>query len=122
MAIHFTGLIVGAAVGGVDEALERNDAAAGRVGNFKTYRDMYRALAVAGGIGLQLLMPRYAKIGEDLATAGMPGLTKTLATVLMPVGGAAARAGALNRTMNRTGFSGSKVGSRAPEYDGNRLV
>jgi hypothetical protein len=114
---------VGAAVGGVDEALERNDAAAGRLGNFKTYRDMYRALAVGGGIALQLLMPRYASIGADLATAGMPGLTKTLATVLMPVGGAAAtRTG--NRNLNRaTGnLNQSRVGSRASEYDGNRLV
>lgn len=115
MAINFTGIIVGAAVGGIDEALERNDAAAGRVGNFKTYRDYYRVGAVAAGLAMQTMFPRYAKMGEDLTIAAMPGLVKSLAGTLMPVS-TAGRIGA------RRAFAPRGVSARAEQFDQVRMV
>lgn len=122
MGIAFTPIIVSAAVGGVDEALERNDASAGRTGNFKTYKDYFRIGAPVLGLALQMVMPKWAKLGEDLTCASVSLLTKSLAQVIMPASSTAAAKRVAYRQYQRVPSpAGQRVAGRSPEFDDVRM-
>lgn len=86
MAINFQHVAVSGAVGVLDEALERMDAKAGRVGNFKTYRDYARIGLPVLGLAAGYLSPKWAALGDTVATASIPLLVKSVAQVVVPAG------------------------------------
>jgi hypothetical protein len=81
MAINTGKLITAAGVGVVDEVLEYWDAHStpARTESFRTATDIGRLLMVGVGLGAQIFMPRYAALGETLATAATPLLVKSIA-------------------------------------------
>ncbi len=82
MPIDMTKSLTSAAVGVLDEVLERNDTKNARVENFKKYADIERLALAAIGYGAQAFMPRYGKIGEALALSATPLFVKTLSHVV----------------------------------------
>ena len=86
-----SGLAVG--VGVLDEVMESWDEKEGRVEPFRNATDISRILIAGLGYGLQMFMPRYARLGEGLALAGTPLLVKSIAAPLREAigGGGASR-------------------------------
>jgi hypothetical protein len=71
---------VGVAIGfgAADKAAQNSDATNGRVGSFKTYSDYLRIAGAVGGIGIQMFMPKYAKIAEAIALPAVAFLTQSV--------------------------------------------
>ena len=80
--INTTKALIAVGVGGADEALAYWDEQAGRTENFKTASDIGRLLAALVGYGLQAFSPRYAAMGETVATASTPLLVKSIVKVV----------------------------------------
>lgn len=79
MPIDVVRSLTSAGVGVLDEGMEWWDEKAGRTEPFRTARDLGR-LAITGlGYGLQVFMPRQARLGETLALSGTPLLVKSVA-------------------------------------------
>lgn len=107
MPIDVVRSLTSAGVGVLDEGLEWWDDKAGRTESFRTARDLGR-LAIAGlGYGLQVFMPRQARLGETLALSATPLLTKSIAR---PVRSAVA---------SRAGEQAFRPRRRAPTPAGN---
>lgn len=115
--LNLTRMAIAIGVGAIDEVLERQDARAGRTGNFKTWKDYGRVALPVLGIAAQLFMPKYGGIGETVAVASLPLLTKSIASTAMK-STTSTRAG---RAYPRLAPS-SPFGARSPEFDNVRLV
>ncbi len=91
---------ISAGVGVVDEVLESMDANAGRVKSFRTATDIGRLVIAGVGYGLQVFMPRQAKLGETLALSATPLLVKSIAKPIRATMGKAtsSTAGFVSRT------------------------
>ena len=93
--INLTTIGVAAAVGVVDELLERQDNAKGRK-DFARWSYISRLLSVVGGHAVGQFFTQWSSLGETVATASTPLLVKSLATQFMPV----TRVGAVRRSVN----------------------
>lgn len=82
MAFKMKEILTGVGVGIVDEVAEWGDTKKGYTNTFRNFTDIYRAVAVVGGSVLSMFMPRYAGIGEDIAQAATPLLTKSVVSAI----------------------------------------
>lgn len=123
LKFNFQGIVTGVVVGAADEALERSDAKAGRVAAMKGYKDYFRIGAVALGLVVGMVAPKYARMGDDVTIASIPLLTKSLSKVIMAEG-TASRAYGRVATPSRAALprAVAAVGSRSPEFDEVRMV
>ena len=85
MALDLTKAAVAAGVGVADELIERQGFAAGGLAG----EEWFRIVAVLGGHLTGMMMPKWANLGETVATAATPLLVKTVARKIMEGGGAA---------------------------------
>ena len=79
MAIDIGRSLTSAAVGLADEVMEWWDENEGRTESFKTAKDIGRLVIAGVGYGLQVFMPRQARLGETLALSATPLLVKSIA-------------------------------------------
>ncbi len=78
MAINITKSLVAVGVGGADIGLEYLDKNQGWSKTFQNAQDVGRLLAVAGGIVVQLYMPKYAGAAEVVQYAATPLLMQSI--------------------------------------------
>lgn len=79
MGIAMDRTLTSVGVGVLDEVLEWWDEKAGRTESFKTYKDIGRLVVAGIGYGLQVFMPKQARLGETLALSATPLLVKSIA-------------------------------------------
>lgn len=81
--INFTKVLTAVAIGVGDELLERKDVKAGKAGGFHGWTPKARLLAVLVGYGAGMFDSKYADIGETVALAATPLLTKSVVSAVM---------------------------------------
>lgn len=115
--LNLTRMAIAIGVGAIDEVLERQDAKAGRTATFRTWRDYGRIGLPVIGIAAQLMMPKYAGIGETVAVASLPLLTKSVAAMAMK---STTSMGA-GRAYPRMAPTTRGIGARQPEFEEVRI-
>ena len=123
--INTTKVLIAVGVGGADEALGYWDEQSGRTESFKNASDIGRLLAALVGYGAQAFFPRYAAMGETVATASTPLLVKSIVSVVRQNMGQAAAfrpRGARVRQPVRllgegAGAGARRVGAILPEFE-----
>lgn len=120
MALDVGRSLTSAGVGVVDVIAEKSDEKAGRIESFRNARDISRLVIAGIGYGLQVFMPRHARLGETLALSATPLVIKSIASPLMgAIGGqAGAQAGATWRRRVSQPMAvpaGSHVGAETPQ-------
>jgi hypothetical protein len=115
--LNLTRMAIAIGVGAIDEVLERQDTSAGRTGAFRTWRDYGRIGLPVIGIAAQLMMPKYAGIGETVAVASLPLLTKSIAAVAMKK----TTSFGPSRAYPRMAPTGRGIGARQPEFEEVRV-
>ena len=109
-------IVTAIGVGAGDEVAIYFDQKNGWVKPFQNATDLYRVGATLGGYGLQAFMPRYAKLGDTLATASTPLLTKSVISVVR------AQMGTTGRFVSKRRVSSGALVSQVtkPEFEGER--
>ncbi len=116
--LNLTRMAIAVGVGAIDEVLERQDTKAGRTGNFKTWKDYGRIALPVLGIAAQLMMPKYAGIGETVAVASLPLLTKSVASMAMK----STTSFRPSSAYPRMAPTARGIGARSPEFDNVRIT
>jgi len=116
-------LMIAGAVGVADEGLEYWDRESGRTEHFRNATDLGRIGMVAAGVGMQMFMPRQARLGEVISTASTPLLVKSVSSYVRSGSSQAAGRGIPRSTFTPRGApmgAGGPVGRHyQPEFQGN---